>query len=512
MSDRRLTADVERWAARTPDAPALWQKGSSLSYHELNERAVRLAGVLLEQDLAPGDRVGIYLEKSFDAVIAMLACGLAGGVYVPIDPMAPARRAAALAELCGMRHLVTDPERADAWQAGPGWPKRLSGLVLSEAPSHPVEADGARVAQLGDRARTDPTLPARDPRDPAYILYTSGSTGTPKGVAISHRNALAFVDWAADTFALNAADRLASHAPFHFDLSVFDLYAAFRVGASCVLLDEWTAHTPHACVERLHRDEISVWYSVPSALMWMGSAGGLHTNPPKALRLVLFAGEEFPVGRLRELVHAVPDASYWNLYGPTETNVCTAYPVDPLALDEYDALPIGRACCGDRIAVKDPDGVELGVGQVGELHVAGPTVMLGYWPLDPGSECREYATGDLAEWNERGDLVFHGRSDLMVKIRGHRIELREVEAILTAHPAVREAIAVAVETNAAEPQAGKQLMAHLVATDPSLSVLAIKRHCRDRLPPYMVPHRVRFHQDLPRTSSGKADRVRLAAV
>lgn len=511
MSDRLLAADVAHWARTTPEAPALWQDGRALSYRELNARANHLAEILRQQGLRGGERVGIYLEKSFAAVIAMVGSSRAGGVYVPIDPLAPPLRAGALAELCGLRHLITDPARAAAWQEGPGWPKDLAGLILTEPTPQTVEFEGIEVATLpsSESARAVAPPTPRGPDDLAYILYTSGSTGTPKGVVISHRNALAFVDWAADTFELTAADRLASHAPFHFDLSVFDLYAAFRAGASCVLLDEWTAHTPHACVERLHRERITVWYSVPSALMLMGSRGGLHRDPPQDLRLVIFAGEEFPVGRLSELVRAIPQARYWNLYGPTETNVCTAFPVDVTGLDAIEALPIGRPCCGDRVEIRDSAGRALGPGQVGELHVAGPTVMAGYWPLAEGFETEEYATGDLAEWNEDGDLVFHGRRDLMVKIRGHRVELREVEATLTAHPAIREAVALAVESPSEEPQAGMQLVAHLVATDPDVSVLAVKRHCGERLPPYMVPHRIRFHEDFPRTSSGKADRRRL---
>jgi L-proline---[L-prolyl-carrier protein] ligase len=510
MSRDRLDRLVSAASARTPDAVALTAAGRQVRYRDLEADANRVARVLLAHGLRPGDRVGIHARKGCTTVAAMIGVLRAGGVYVPIDPLAPARRAAQLAGDCGLTQLVADADLARAWAAGPGLPAALGTVVLTGAagdlglPSAAV-VEWATVA-AGDG--TPPPAPARGPDDLAYILYTSGSTGTPKGVMISHRNALAFVEWAAGAFGLRAADRLASHAPFHFDLSVFDLYAAFMVGARVALIDEIGARAPHRLVSWVEQEGITVWYSVPSALILMMREGGLARGRCTALRRVLFAGEEFPLPQLARLVEALPGSALWNLYGPTETNVCTAFPIAPAALARASALPIGRACSGDRVSIRDAAGNEAPVGQVGEVWVAGPTVMVGYWPTPRPAGDGWYRTGDLASWDADGEIVFHGRRDSMVKIRGYRVELREVEIALAAHPAVREAVVVAV---ADDGPGGKVLAAYVVSDSTELSVMAVKRHCADRLPAYMVPRHVRVQTELPRTSSGKVDRLALAA-
>jgi acyl-CoA synthetase (AMP-forming)/AMP-acid ligase II len=261
-------------------------------------------------------------------------------------------------------------------------------------------------------------------------------------------------------------------------------------------------------LDRIVSASITVWYSVPTALVLMLEAtrpDGEKTSPAElgapTLRAVLFAGEVFPLKHLRGAMAALPRARFWNLFGPTETNVCTAYEV-PWPPPEDDAIPIGSACCGDTVMIAGADGRPVEDGEVGELFVDGPTVMLGYWD---GGRCtpakRPYPTGDLVSRRPDGLLMYHGRRDHMVKIRGVRVELGDVEAALVAHPGVNEAIALPLE---------ERLVAVVVPSDPGLSVLDIKRHCAARLPRYMIPGDVRIVSAIPRTSSGKADRVRTA--
>jgi clorobiocin biosynthesis protein CloN4 len=342
------------------------------------------------------------------------------------------------------------------------------------------------------------------PDDPAYILYTSGSTGTPKGVCISHRNARSFVDWAAAELAAAPSDRFASHAPLTFDLSVLDLYAAFSAGASVHLIPGELAFAPAQMASFLHQSRISVWYSVPSALILMIRDGWLLDRPaPESLRAILFAGEPFPVPYVRSL-KAWTAARLLNLYGPTETNVCTFHEVQRDDLLRDRPVPIGRPCCGDTVAAIKPDGAAAGPGEEGELHVDGPTVMLGYWGHPPhrGS----YPTGDIARVLPDGSFDYVGRRDDMVKVRGYRVELGDVEAALTAHGEVAAAAVVVTGSGM-----DARLTAYIVPADGRRpGALALKRYSSERLPAYMIADTFRLVTELPRTSNGKVDRRTLA--
>jgi amino acid adenylation domain-containing protein len=352
----------------------------------------------------------------------------------------------------------------------------------------------------------------------AYVIYTSGSTGTPKGVMISHANALAFVNWAAAEFAVSAGDRLSSHAPLHFDLSIFDLYAAMKAGASVSLVPDGTSTFPVRLAEWIVKNEISIWYSVPSILTLLLLKGGIERADLARLRLVLFAGEVFPTKYLRELLRALPRAAFANLYGPTETNVVTWYPVPPLDGAGDEPIPIGRACANSEIFLVDDEGrlVEE-PGVPGELYARGPTIAQGYWgdpektartfvanPFQPNFTERVYRTGDIVARDPGGELRLLGRRDRMVKSRGYRIELDEIETVLYAHPEVKEAAVVAIP----DELAGNVIRA-FVAPE-TLAVAALREHCLGRLPRYMVPESFEVRAELPKTSTGKVDRPTLA--
>ena len=457
-----------------PDGVAVRDGVRSITYRSLDTLADGIARALSAAGVRRGDRVAIWVAKSIEAVASQQAVLRLGAAYVPIDPLSPNARVEKILRDCAASACIT---------------------------REPLE--GVRTVAPGPSFAGPPVeLPVVADTELAYILYTSGSTGDPKGVCISHRNALAFIDWVVDTLDPEPHDRFASHAPFHFDLSILDLYVALGSGASIVLVPEGTSFAPARLVELVRENQVTVWYSVPSALIMMMERGGLLDGAP-SLRAVCFAGEPFPIKHLRTLRRAFEEVRLLNLYGPTETNVCTAHEVFEIDDEETRPVPIGRACSGDAVWAERDEGGEAMPGERGELIVAGPTVMLGYWGRE--EQRGPYRTGDIVEHIEPGLYAYVGRRDAMVKVRGHRIELGEVEAAVLTHPAVHEA-GVVVSGEGAEAR-----LVAFVVPRADLSILDLKRHCAERLPRAMIVHELRRVDELPRTRNGKVDRRELAA-
>jgi amino acid adenylation domain-containing protein len=502
----RLLSDLlVRAAERDPDATAVVDNNTPLSYGELDSWSNAIAHTLVRHGVQPGDRIGLLLAKSKEAIASIYGILKAGAVYVPFDPSSPPSRIGVIAANAGIRMVCTTTDRL----AVLGDIQRDAGLI-----SHLI-VDREDVLAGGEHIQV-----RRISEDLAYILYTSGSTGTPKGVMLSHRAALAFVEWAVEAMRVESSDRLSSHAPLHFDLSIFDLFAACAAGAAVVLVPPQTSRFPVEIRRFIEREQISIWYSVPSVLALLALRGGLDGNTPSSLRLVLFAGEVFPVAQLRTLMRLLLDVEFWNLYGPTETNVCTAYRVPPLD-DAHDRpVSIGRAIAGDETFVVTDDGRLAQPGEAGVLYVRGGTVMSGYWN-DPERTSRvlapspyhaplpdlAYCTGDLVRECPDGNFEFLGRRDLQIKSRGYRIELGEIENALQHHPSVNEAAVVPVP----DELVGSRIQAFVVVRDET-SIGALLDAARDRLPPYMIPERIDLLGELPKTSTGKLDRQSLTQL
>lgn len=469
---------------------------AELAHGALVARAGRIRDCLRQQGIGRGDRVGLCLHKSPDAVAAIFGVLQAGAAYVPVDADSPPARGAGIFDDCQVRLVIAEPATRAALEG--------EFARLSSTPQF------LRLDDLPDAPRSD-AVETR-PDDIAYLLYTSGSTGRPKGVVLTHGNAMSFIDWCSATFQPGPDDVFSSHAPFHFDLSILDIFLPARHGARLVLISEDVGKDPQRLAAEIAQSGITRWYSTPSILNLLCEYGRLERHDCGALRSVLFAGEVFPIPRFRALFERWPHPRYYNLYGPTETNVCTWYevPADG-SWKDCDTFPIGRICLPNAGRVVDEDCRDVVVGVLGELIVAGPNVMQGYWnrPELTGAAFvagrdgrRWYRTGDLVTEGPGGEYTYRGRRDRMVKRRGYRVELGEIEAALARHPDIREAAAVAVS----DPDSGVRITA-FVSCQPgrSATIIALKTHSARQLPPYMIPDQFRVVESLPRTSTNKVD-------
>jgi acyl-coenzyme A synthetase/AMP-(fatty) acid ligase len=334
---------------------------------------------------------------------------------------------------------------------------------------------------------------------------------------LSHENGMSFVDWCSETFEPTLNDRFSSHAPFHFDLSILDVHLPIKHGATLVIISHDRGREPVGLARLMAERQLSIWYSAPSILTILAQQGNLEQYDWSHLRTILFAGEVFPIKHFQLLKSLIPHPAYFNLYGPTETNVCTFYRVpDDVDPERSEPYPIGRTCSHLRSEVI-MDGQEVRPGEEGELCIAGAGVMRGYWNqpqqtadaffVDDRGE-KWYRTGDIVVEDEVGEFIFRGRRDRMVKRRGYRVELGEIEASLYRHSEVREAAVVALAD--AEGVTIHAFVALAEGAKPSL--IAMKRFCSQQIPLYMIPDRFFFHESLPKTSTDKVDYQRLKAM
>ena len=505
-----------------PDRPAVWSSTGELTYADLYDRSMRLARALVEHGIEPGDRVVIALTKDVALPIAIFGTLLAGGAYVPIDYLTPPARA----------HAIADDAEAVAVISGL---RTIRAMVLGDAyPAHDEPSDNSPALHWLGRDWFDPARsPERRPvseslsalqqlgqwRSPvevpasalAYILYTSGSTGRPKGVAHTHASALAFVRWAADAVGLQETDVLSQHASPSFDLSVFDFFGAAMAAARLALVPTSTFGRVVSLCRFIVATGVTVWYSVPSALLRASGAESLGLLRGSALRQIIFAGEEIPLGPLRVLwKNLPPSCRVANWYGPTETNVCTFHDVTALDVDGGDPIPIGRPCPYASTSLVGEDGAVMSNGAAGELLVASETLMSGYWKLadatsrlfSTGPDGRSYyATGDLVSRDDARGFTFRGRVDRMLKVRGHRVQPEEVEHVLEQRAEIDAAAVVK------HRQGDVDVLAAVVrvAGGRALGHGAVIGHCRKFLPPYMVPDVILPVGELPRGPRGKTD-------
>lgn len=495
---------LENTAARFPEKTAIIDKEKSYTFAELREKARALAQAI--PTALKNRPIAVHLDKGVDSIVAFAAVLYSGNFYVPLDSASPPER---------LKKVLTNLSPA-VIIAAKGHRKFLASccageqiLLVDALPEFPPPGVTQKFFLEGRAGAIIDT-------DPIYCMYTSGSTGDPKGVLIPHRAVRDYIEWVEHCYRVNEAEVIASQSPFHFDNSVLDIYVMMKTGATLHILPEEHFSFPSLVIDYLERNEVSLIFWVPSALIRIANLGLLEGRALSALKKVLFCGEVMPCKFLNYWVKMLPNTEFSNLYGPTEiTDVCTYFIVDRLFEDD-DVLPLGFACANTEILVLNSQDQLVEENEIGELCVRGSSLALGYWndaektrlsfpqnPLNRNYPERIYRTGDLAKYNERGELMFCGRKDSQIKLSGFRIELGEIENAVTALPDIRNSLVLFNEPEA-------QITLFYASNRDDFGPEQIRQMLRLSLPKYMVPSKFYRLTELPLTSNGKIDRVTLA--
>ena len=491
-AERRIHELFEEQARRHPAASALEFGEERLTYGELNERADALATELVAGGLRLGDRVGLCVERGLLFPVGALGILKAGGAYVPLDPDAPDARLEQLIADASVEALVTRAEHAGRMAAFGARVISIEGALASTS--------GAPAPAVGESAS-----------DPAYVIYTSGSTGQPKGVCVPHRAVVRLVR-DTDYVELGPNDRVAQASITTFDAATFEIWGPLLNGGTVVGLAHEVVVDPARMATALREREVSVLF-VTTALL-----NELVAADPRifgTLRVLLFGGEAVDPRRVRTILERGAPEHLLHVYGPTENTTFSTWHEVRQVGEQDRTVPIGRPVANTRAYVLDPVGGLAPVGVPGELHLGGDGLGTGYLnapeltaerfvpdPFSRDPEAKLYRTGDLVRQRGDGALEFVGRVDHQLKIRGHRIEPGEVEAVVRTHPEVREAIVLGLEDSAGD----KQLAAYFAgSTGPD----ELRAYLVERLPSYLVPSAIVAVDELPLTANGKVDRAAL---
>ncbi|WP_186072038.1 non-ribosomal peptide synthetase [Burkholderia gladioli] len=491
---------VEDRAGHMPEAIALVAGDEQLSYGELNARANRLARYLVKLGVGPDIPVAVCAERSVAMVVALLAVFKAGGAYLSIDPAYSSARLAHILDDAAPPVMLVDAVGREALGETRLAKHVMVDLSVSSAPWDELAFDNLPPRSLG-----------LDSSHLAYVIYTSGSTGTPKGVMVEHRQLANLVTWHIDRFELRAGSRVPATASLAFDASVWELWPVLCAGASLLLPPPGLSSDATALLNWWRQQSMDCAFLVtPLALLAMQS------ELPPGLKSLLIGGD-----RVTSLPSGLPPSlRIVNNYGPTETTVvATSGEIEPSAGDTV--YPIGKPIANTRIYLLDENQALVPLGAVGELYIGGAGVARGYlnrpdltaqrFLADPfaraegDAEARMYRAGDLARYQPDGNIVFLGRNDEQVKVRGFRVEPGEIEAQLATHEAVREAIVVARQ----DPAGNARLLAYVSLQDAAPCaelVRDLREHLAARLPEYMVPAAFVVLDALPLTPNGKVDR------
>lgn len=525
-----LTANADR----RPESCAIVFREQSVTYGELNRASNRLARALQAAGCIRGDRVALLAHKSPAALCAIFGVLKADCIYVPVDPSAPVGEIARVLQLCECRCLIAENATSGIvnklieteqlpFCTRVGW--------LDHGPELPrgTKAQFARqdILSLPDR----PLSSGVNSGDPAQIMFTAGSTGAPKPVVTTHSNFIHFINWAVEWLGFTPSDRISCFSPLHNDLSTFDIFSAVAAGAQVHLAPPEISVLPHRLANFIRKSELTQWFSLPAVLHRMARLDIVQKNHFPKLRRLLWSREGFPTSSLIYWMRRLPHVSFVNLYGATEATIASSYHrILRCPEDAKSEIPIGTPCDGEVLSVLDDHLQPIPQGETGELYISGAGVAAGYWrdpdetgeffrsnpfrtdPLHPNSAERMFRTGDLAKIGNDGKTYLLGGADSLLVTRECRIELAEIETAMESIPRIQEAVVLVVDLPdvAGSGAAGKEICCAYVplpgaAAPPASVEMELRRALRDAI----IPARWMVLDDLPRTSSGKVDRLLL---
>ncbi len=498
--DRCVHELFEEQVARTPSNIAIEFGDQRLSYSEFNRRAGELAARLQKVGVGPGTVVGICLERSPEALIALLGVLKVGGAYMPLDPAYPKARLAYMLDDSGSQIVITHTTLRDRFS------------VLPERVLY-VDDDHSPAGEISNTAKVTPD-------GPAYLIYTSGSTGIPKGVAMPHRSLVNLITWQIARSG-RPAPRTLQFASLSFDVSLQESFSTWCAGGTVILIGEEVRRDPERLWSTLARKGVERLFLPCVALQSLAEVCLQNKSVVPRLREVVSGGEQLKITpQIRELFATLNGCLFDNHYGPTETHAMTAY---RLARDENswpDIGPIGRPISNVQVYVLDQQLKPGPAGVIGEVYISGDCLSLGYLhhpeataekfipnPLSETPGARMYRTGDLARLLSDGNIEFFGRRDGQLKIRGYRVEIGEIETALAEHPSINEAVVVAQKGESG----GVRLVAYARVRE-AVSATQLRQHLKERLPEYMIPASFVTVEKFPLTPSGKIDRRGLLSV
>lgn len=513
MYEDNLGIRFQTIAEQRGQQTAIWSNAQqATSYEALNQLANRIARFVLARGVNPSEVVCLSGEKSVFTFACMIACLKIGAIYCVLDPETPIERLRKILTTCKPKLLLVEPGSLARTEAV------TSELGIAAAEKEPDTL--ALETEKYDDANLPQTRGVRG-SNPAYIMFTSGSTGFPKGAVMTHANVLNLIEWSRESYAITHDDVVTNLNPLHFDNSVFDFYAGLFNGARLVPFSKEEISDPKVLVEKIDAATCTLWFSVPSLLIFLQTMRATDGQNLRSIRRFVFGGEGYPKAKLKKLYDAYADSSqFFNVYGPTEcTCICTSYQVTEKDFQDLQTLPpLGYMVKKFSYLILDEDGRAVCAGETGELCLSGPNVGKGYYndpertaasfvqnPLNEKFPEMIYRTGDLVRFDpDDGKLYIEGRKDNQIKHMGYRIELEEIEAALNCLDYISEAAALHTSAN------GLSRIVAVVAAAEEFDDERIRRDLGQIIPGYMIPSVFHRKQVLPKNPNGKVDRRHLA--
>ena len=508
MYDYNIGLRFQHTADQHSRRNAIWfNSNESISYEELNKFANRIARFLINRGVGARDVVCLSGEKSALTFATLIACLKLGAPYCVLDPDSPVERLRKMLAICRPRLLLAEGEFPAEWADAA---RHLEIELCIEDAWDLSNYDDTNLSQTEQITGSNP----------AYIMFTSGSTGFPKGAVITHSAVLNFIEWSRSTFRISSDDVVTNLNPLFFDNSVFDFYATLLNGACLTPFSALEVREPKQLVEKIAAAGCTLWFSVPSLLIFLQTMRATNGHNLKSIRRFIFGGEGYPKAKLKSLYETYsPAAEFFNVYGPTEcTCICSSYKISDDDFTELQTLPaLGQIAENFSSLILDETGAAVARGEIGELCLLGPNVGLGYYndaeqtaasfvqnPLNDKFPEIMYRTGDLVSLGSDGKLYISGRRDNQIKHMGHRIELEEIESALNNLDYISEGAALYGSFN------GLGRIVAVVAADSQFTDDQIRRDLKQLLPGYMVPASFYRETMLPRNANGKLDRNLLA--